>query len=321
MANKKHKYKIIINEEKTYGHSYSFNYGNTKNIRMFVENNKATILFEMGVNICTDDLLEKPITRDAIKKAYLAHILVFGGNLRLEKIWFHKENEISELDDVENFEVYSLIEDDKKIKYSEKITNLDNIINKLLNIPINRKKDSRLACINAYIMACRYEMSVVRFIYLWMSFNAFYNAVFFYDNNTNDAKEFMKLKNINKHYFEIDQNIKNNVKDYDKAKDKIAYSIYGITNSWNGEPVTPELIKYNYDSEIKRIIKQFGFDIESGYCYLLTGLSYFLRCNILHGSKPLNLLCYENEQELKVLKFINSLLDEFMKANMSDIYQ
>jgi hypothetical protein len=52
------------------------------------------------------------------------------------------------------------------------------------------------------------------------------------------------------------------------------------------------------------------------YGYLLTQFSYFFRCNIIHGDKPYALFSFADESEIKCLKCINELLDEFIENNL-----
>ena len=45
------------------------------------------------------------------------------------------------------------------------------------------------------------------------------------------------------------------------------------------------------------------------------------RCNIIHVDKPYALFSYAEESEIKCLKCINELLDEFIENNCSFIFR
>ena len=55
----------------------------------------------------------------------------------------------------------------------------------------------------------------------------------------------------------------------------------------------------------------------SSYGYLLTQFSYYYRCTFIHANKPIPLFSFNNEIELKSLKIINSLLEEFIENNLN----
>ena len=50
----------------------------------------------------------------------------------------------------------------------------------------------------------------------------------------------------------------------------------------------------------------------SAYGYLLTQLSYYFRCKIVHGSKPMLLFAYADDSELHCLQILNELLEKFI---------
>ena len=47
----------------------------------------------------------------------------------------------------------------------------------------------------------------------------------------------------------------------------------------------------------------------TAYWYLLTQLSYYYRCNLFHGDKPIPLFSYADDIDLKCLRIINDLLE------------
>ena len=54
----------------------------------------------------------------------------------------------------------------------------------------------------------------------------------------------------------------------------------------------------------------------TAYGYLLTQLSYYFRCKIVHGSRPVLLFSHADNKELHALRVINDLLEEFIDDNL-----
>ena len=54
----------------------------------------------------------------------------------------------------------------------------------------------------------------------------------------------------------------------------------------------------------------------TAYGYLLTQLSYYFRCKIVHGSRPVLLFAHADNKDLHDLKVINDLLEEFIDSNL-----
>ena len=58
----------------------------------------------------------------------------------------------------------------------------------------------------------------------------------------------------------------------------------------------------------------------TAYGYLLGFFSYYFRCNIIHASKPVPLFSYVSEYELRCLRIINDLLEDFLDANLHKFF-
>lgn len=76
-------------------------------------------------------------------------------------------------------------------------------------------------------------------------------------------------------------------------------------------------IKNTLKTKLNDEYKEFNTEYNiTTYGYLLTQLSYYFRCKIVHGNKPLLLFSYSDDRELHSLQIINALLEEFIDNNM-----
>ena len=53
---------------------------------------------------------------------------------------------------------------------------------------------------------------------------------------------------------------------------------------------------------------------------LLTDFSYYLRCKLFHANRPVELFSFSDDLEIKVLRIVNGLLEEFLDANLIRIF-
>ena len=180
--------------------------------------------------------------------------------------------------------------------------------------------DSRLAALMGLITSKSKISEAERFIYLWMAFNGMYG---YFSNkiaethNSQIRREWkqiiymQKLLGIGKETIDEDD------------KSRLAYEVIALIRRYNGGKITRDSLECGKDLElgnnILSVLKKKKTDDNyniSAYGYLLTQFSYYFRCNIIHASKPLALFSYTNDIELKCLKIINDLLEEFMDDNL-----
>ena len=124
-----------------------------------------------------------------------------------------------------------------------------------------------------------------------------------------------------------DEFIKGKIKPkFDTDNSRIAGTVMSILKDFDISLVNREKIeKSDINTRIKNTLKtklndeykEFNteYDITT-YGYLLTQLSYYFRCKIVHGNKPLLLFWYADDRELHSLQIINVLLEEFIDNNM-----
>lgn len=131
----------------------------------------------------------------------------------------------------------------------------------------------------------------LKFICLWMSFNAFYNYLCNTEWDRNCLEKLSEEKDIKWCFGNI----------FLEEKEKVAISsfhtyINGRPNKWVIDLKNPKVVKYS-------IIRNFYWD-NDGFLNVI----YQIRCNLFHGGKKLN---DENEEEL--VGFAANALEIFLK--------
>ena len=329
----KHEYQIIINDNCRYQKPIIYQFGSTKNIRLILCTQKATLFFEMGVKKQVYDFekMEVSLFKDAYRKLYLLHSIKYGETLKIKRITILIDGEAHELP-VGAFNIYSMLEKSHIELPVQWKTNF------FLSIIANYSKNSfqydrRFSALFSYLTSkCRsYETD--RFINLWTAMNAYYGYIsesfigqIHQDPKSNLYQKADKIaKYLNKECVAI-SNIMfllNNDTNRPSTKDQ-------HRQFHNIERLLPHLTRceiiqlYNesfslMNGNITQISNRFAKLNECSrivgvplFLMLLLELPYFHRCNYLHGDKPLLILSYERDTELGTLRVINYFLSRFL---------
>lgn len=320
----KHIYKIIINGPHSGTKKYTYNFGRTKSIDIFVA--KGFICIKAKLNKIYDkrEILSKDayLFPDALKKALLIHLVLYSEQIEIKNVVVQIDEEIeciidTSVDHAPLF--YSMVTGRLLRPFCTEWT--DDSINGILY----QKKsscDSRIAALFAFICSKCKQYESERFLYLWMAFNGMYNyfAGLINDYGNHNKKkglqENLKLQYIQRLFSLGDEMV---VKADKKriaqgVSDLIKNRVQPISRSYLesdegqsfGDKIQPLLTKKN--GQLYKI---------SPYGYLLIQFSYYYRCNLFHADKPLALFCYAEENDICCLRTINSLLEEFIDQNLS----
>ena len=319
---KKYIHKVIINNPKGRGKTYTYNFGRTKDIKITIYKGAICISAELTKMYDKNEMLEQDtyLFPDAIKKALLIYLITYSENISIKTIAVQIDDEYEDVVNTSNGEEIPILflingklvrEVCKNFSVSE--------INGILS-QTKSSADSRLASLMALITSKSKVSEAERFIYLWMAFNGMYGYFANRIADTHNCQIRREYKQII--YMQKLLGIGKETIDEDD-KSRLAYEVISLIRKYNCGKITRNSLENGKDmdfgnnilSVLKKKKTDDNYDI-SAYGYLLTQFSYYFRCNIIHASKPLALFSYTNDIELKCLKIINDLLEEFMDDNL-----
>lgn len=315
----KHQYSLIANTLCDDVLKYTYNYRNTKGIELllcetgFAINISVASLYDKDYMLANDSYLFP----DAIRKALLLYLLKFSRSLQINSI-------TTKIDDIEettpfldpaNLPIYSMINGDL-LRTIPKAFSDYIVFDYLLNTP-KSKYDKRIASLFAFLYSKSKEYETERFIYLWTAFNGMYSYLSEFVAKANNTD---KLRKENKQILAFQEYLavgKATIADDDKSR--IAGTVISILKNLDISQANKEKIENSeISTRIKNTLKTKDnneYDL-TAYGYLLTQLSYYFRCKIVHGTKPLLLFSYSDDRELHSLQIINALLEEFIDSNL-----
>lgn len=239
--------------------------------------------------------------------------------------------------------IYSLVNDTLFKKIPEKWNN-----SKFIQSLLNQKKsnyDTLTSSLFAVILSKSKIYETERFNYMWLAFNGMYS--YFWemvkkyvpkeeieggDSEMNQLQAFMRANNLPTGFTDR------------KSAKIIAREIKSLINrEWDGNAVTEnsiENIHAGFTEKVrKKLYQRFddnGKSIKSGnvknyqyyteknrqhifispYSYLFVLLSYHVRCDMFHANEPLKLFSYEEEEDIKLYRFVADILENYIDENL-----
>lgn len=327
------KYKIIINNisEKPFSYKYTFS---KNNILIKIYGDALSIETDIGEDYTANQILSTNsylLFPDAVKKALLLFVMKNSQNLRIWKTCVIKDDKILEekiLRKDEHPFVQSMIFD--KLQDNDCLNNWsNNEINGLLKLS-KSKYDQRIAALFAFIISQNKVLETDRFIYLWMSFNGMYGYLSSFVPLHSEEKRHSEQKQLYyiQRYYDLGRE-KNFSSDNRKC---IAKKLIDFLKESPEKVINKKSLESNTNKELCDKIQSLlamgncpkkVIDI-TVYGYLLIYFSYYFRCNIIHGNQPVDLFSYRDDINVKCLKIINGLLQEFIYNNLhkwfDDVY-
>lgn len=328
---KKHCYEIIVNQplKKCTEVVYDYSATKGKGIKLQISNNAIRIIAHLSSLYENDAVVVSTnnIFSDAIKKAFLLHLIVYSKNIRIKKMSVSIDGEKSDIPIPQGGAtppLYSLVNNELIHKTPNHWNNPSFFY--VITSRTRSNQDTRWAALFAALCAKSKTFEIERFIYQWMSFNGIYNYFSERINNLRPLTKKGKKQQVN-----------------EKEELQWFLQLYGLGNETIERPsskrIANEVIAILKNSDISMIqsaddlseelkaqiegalVKKDGtkYDL-SAYGYLLVSFAYYFRCNVFHANKPLPLFCYADEVELKCLHLINALLENFIDAQLHRIF-
>ena len=324
-------YKLTFNTPSNNGDEYLYEFRNVKNIKLLVSLKGLSIEVYTGGNHIREQILtsEDELFSDAVRKALLLYILKYSKGFKIKTITININNQkyVENVVNRDNPPIYSMINNELVRNIPSNFLN-DALIKHVLSTP-KSKYDRRTVALFDFVMSKSKEYETEKFIYLWSTFNAMYGWLsrFMYmvnkkneimkDTKTGDFKrpnnDARQIKGLQQFYDLGQDEISKDV------KSKIANNVISCLKDFKPQVLNRNTIENDIISKrIQGAIAKYDANTGelTGYAYLLTVLSYYLRCEIFHGDKPVILFTYSNDRLLHALRIINALLEEFINDNL-----
>ncbi len=334
-SKKTHEYQCIINKTPSViSDSNIFNYEYKKNN---INVNVCIYMLKKGISVkySSKGKYAEDIVHDALKKVMLLNIIKYGVPLDVKSVYLIKDSE-TENKKIESLYYKSSLYQEKRFIYSlaedKFFHNIhtswqkdNNFMNNILLCFEKKEYQPLDASLYALILSKTKMYESERFTWLWKAINGMYN--FYWENFIKRHKEGLRSKETNQiNAFARVNNLRTGFTDRN-YKEKIYNDVIDVINeNWNGNDVTQETLQ-NEHKELAEQIEQklfkrctkradrTAYDLDA-YTYLLLDMAYYYRCNLFHANKPVKLFSFEEEAEIKMLKVLNSVMEDHIERNL-----
>ena len=299
---------------------YIFSYGNTRKIKLALNKTGAAL----SVNLTKDYMedIENPylhgLLKEGIKRTALLHILQYQKPLEIKNLTLTitRNRQKSQPYDLFQYLIFYQMFDGPLLRPVSDEWKNPEILQNILKFQKSKDDLSKnISALYAYLFSKTKKKQTERFTYLWIAMNGYFQ-VFSPDPKKNEKDQmeyFVQQKGLGTHILS-------------KAlRDKTGLpAMLEVKRMW--EPVTREDLDQDrcasFSAFIREKISEYGsntFDV-TPYGFMLTDFPYYLRCNLFHAGRPMQLFSFENDMELKSLRIVNSLLEDFLDQNLHKLF-
>lgn len=344
---KKISYIISINGGAATGKAWTYDYGQTKEVRLYIQKQKAVICFEQGIKKSHEDLItfKVKLFRDAYRKVYMLHAILYDTGLAVKHMEIRIDGVSKSYDDAsENFPfLFSMIKN-KKQNLSDGWKKY--MLAPVLSIPKSKKDtDLRFCAAFSFLAAKNRDYRIDRFTNLWTAMNAYGNylakryegslaKLYDMENASNTVKGVVEIygkdgvivdliarfisKDAKTHSrAEVEEFWDTNY-DVQKALDQIPKGDYKELYEEAKKVLDPSYVLPEKYQALQDSIASYGQPL---FVFLITDYPYYLRCHYLHGSFSTILFSSYNDYELNSLGVVNYFLERFLDEIIPEIFK
>ena len=258
------------------------------------------------------------LLKEAIKRIALLHILQYQKPLEIKNLTLtitRNRHKSQSCDLSQSLVFYQMFEGPLLHPVSDEWKNPE-IMQNILKFQKSKDELSKsMSALYAYLFSKTKNKETERFTYLWIAMNGYFQAL-------SPDPHISEREQMNR--FVRQKGLGTNI--LSKAfRDKTGLPAALEVKKLH-EPVTREDLDQercgSFSDFIREKINEYGsdnFDV-TPYGFMLTDFPYYLRCNLFHASRPMQLFSFENDMELKSLRITNSLLEDFLDQNLHELF-
>ena len=303
------------------GNAYSFSYGGTKDIELFMRKDSACVHFFQESSRSHEDVIsaDDKLCSHTLRRIVLVSLIKYGVPFSIKNISVSINGSSKTVYDVKkdgngeysNPVIWSMISGKLHRPFSNTWSDKA-VIETILNTT-KTGEDGRYNAMIALLISKSKEFESERAMYLWMAMNGFYNYLaaeakktpgcncgFTKENKKQELMcEVLEIGRIPK----IDENLKDQL-----FKKMIAL----VSHNSNGEDQSI------LNSKALSMMQNNGISAEEENLkpMFLVWLPYQIRCNYFHANIAIPLLIHRDDKLLAVLRFCNGHVENFIETEL-----
>ena len=312
-------------------HHFTYRYGRTEDINLYLGKKGYRVEFCQTVKK-NDEILESPLFRDAVKKATLISLILYG-EFKDSRVELFVDGEPVETDCREYGKLYTLCGTKLRSGFSLDWNN-PAFLNKLVST-VKSRKDRLDASLSALVLAKSREYEAEKFMYLWMAMNGLYGHISqiareWFDENDKNGERWIKRENGQLKFFSLFYGLEfQGIRERTESKkmsDKLLFELERIIKTNPLTETNKESILNSLKSDdrceiliegIHNVLRTCSTELKMDpYPALLIWLPYQIRCRYFHSEKEIPLMSFADESPLPCLKIVNTVLEDFLDREL-----
>jgi len=317
MTNQKFNYHVSVNHVQGVG-KLVFSYAQTRDIALLVNNRGASIVFQTSKNYFPnfEQSYVYNLAKEGVKRAALLYLLQYQKPLVIRNVLITISRSGKTLFSVDITDIMTFYQmfDGKLLRSVNAEWEKTEIKKRILEY---RKSNSELtrsiASLYAYLFSKTKNKETEKFSYLWIAMDGFFVSVSKMNRDRDAMNTFLQK-------YELGTTV---LKGYERNKvcESATFELLKIP-----EPVTAENIEDDQHKSFSEFVRgkvaeyeKKDFDV-TPYGFLLTDYPYYLRCTLFHAEHPMELFSFESDWELKSLRIVNNLIENFLDNNLHMLF-
>ncbi|GEM_PF-6629790 len=305
--------KVNCNDELRRAKKFEFSFQRTHHISVRIAKDKYTISALIGKDYRkTNNQYLINLMREGIRRAMILHLFLYEAPIKNQcfELTVIDGNECKEIIDT-SFMPYSMI-NSKLLRPLPEYVKETQFLQKAMSAT-KTEKGSESAALSAYLYSKSRAYETERFQNLWMAFNGFYSS-------RRDAEKHKDKPNIERilrrYHLGNEMLIQRERESLGKspllALQEVSENTF-LKDIRDSETKTYKIISHYIEKHVKKDITVEGF--------IVGELSYYLRCTLFHANRPIQLIAFKNDLDLKCLRLVNAALENFLDEHLTDIFE
>ena len=322
-------YEIRINRGTPTRKPFVYSYGPTKDITIHMRQGAVCIRFAQNTGRTSSPLRSSndKLCTDAVKKAMLLHLMVYGKPLRISEADLSSNGIVCETysKNIGHPLVYSMIEGNLDYPLPQSWKTAYPLI---LQTP-KSAYDGRMNAVVALLLAKTQYYRSEKSLYLWMAMNGFYNFLTAEYAKLPDGRQYRREGKQHEYLCKVIGHTYFVEGLADKEKEALFTKGLALLKrqSLPLDVAYASLMKEDstFYQSINNLIMTGGKDGVSlhmtPYTFMIIWLPYQIRCHYFHSNQAMPLFLYSDEPLLTALSYTNYFLEQFLEEQLPNWMQ
>lgn len=346
----KYSYTVTVNAVPEAGRTIEYKYRSTPCV-LTCSKGAVQLRFEMGVKkkISQPAFFSEDLVKDAMRKMYLMHAMVFDGRLWIDTITVTRGDEAAVYDkETSQFPFLFSMLTSSELKLPDSWRD-DAFLTEVLTRPKSAADDdARFACLFSFLAGAGKRYEIEKFTCYWTAMNAHYNYLYSCyraerarrgknaDRSSDSAcigalmrvlgcgEKLSNQRERNEIYKGLYGAMKVCLQNYSMEElEQLYIELYEVRRSPGFVPDRGTVMREDLRTQLEKCLSRDGTckPTLSAWGFLLLDYAYHMRCKYFHGNKATILFTGFNDREIAAFRCLNVFLGNYLRQAIPEMFR